>query len=120
MPVLLPQQGHCCGWTGPGSSYDCRMHFSKNHQGTLRNKISYSQVLEGTQHAQGSHSEVMDKGLSLSMLGVPRVSRVYSLLANLSIRGQEGKTGVTQVVSYWSYPGLSEKGLLKGRGGLVP
>ena len=31
---------------------------AKTHQGTLRNKIYYSQVLEDTQHVQGPHSNV--------------------------------------------------------------
>ena len=37
------------------------MHFSKNHQGTLRNKVYYSQVLEGTRQAPGPHCEVMER-----------------------------------------------------------
>lgn len=54
----FPHQGQCCGWTGPyRSSCDCRMHFGKNNQGTLKSKIYYSQVLESTWHAQELHSE---------------------------------------------------------------
>ena len=34
------------------------MHFSRNHQGTVRNKIHYSQILKGTWYIQGLHSEV--------------------------------------------------------------
>ena len=34
------------------------MHFSKNREGTLRHKIYYSQVLEGTWHGSGPHSRV--------------------------------------------------------------
>lgn len=70
------------------------MHFSKNHQGTLRNKAYYSQMLEDTLCTRGPHSEVDDGedreveessqtwGLSLlgSQDGMPRV---HSLLANL-------------------------------------
>lgn len=37
------------------------MHFSKNHQGTLRNKVYHSQVLEGTRQAPGPHCEVMER-----------------------------------------------------------
>lgn len=40
---------------GPlGSYYDGRMHFSKNHHGTWRNKMCYLQVLDSTWHAVGS------------------------------------------------------------------
>ena len=70
-----------------GSYCDCRMYFIKNHQGTLRNKISYSQVLEGTEQAQGPHSEAMGKERggpgALPLLGfesgVSRVLRVHYL-----------------------------------------
>lgn len=39
------------------------MHRSNNHQGTLKNKMQYSQVLEGTRYAQGQHNEVIGKGM---------------------------------------------------------
>lgn len=46
--------GQCRGWAGPCGSYSrCRIHFSKNHEGTLRSYFCYSQVLEGTQCAEG-------------------------------------------------------------------
>lgn len=41
-------------WTGSYSSYyDCKLRFSKNHEGTSKDKISSSQVPEGTSHAKG-------------------------------------------------------------------
>ena len=41
-------------WTSPSDSYyDCRMLLSNNYQEILKNKFYYSQVLEGTQYAQG-------------------------------------------------------------------
>ena len=61
-PTDIPlhhHRAHCCGWTKPcGSYYDSRMCFSKNYQGTLRNRIDHSQVLEGTWHTQWPHNEV--------------------------------------------------------------
>lgn len=84
--------------------YNRRMHFSKNHQETLRNKIQYSQVPEVTQHAQKSHSEVTRReknrereglGLSLPLLQsegeISRVSWVHYLLANLKHKYRMGR-----------------------------
>ena len=83
------------GWACSRGSYDDgRTHFSKHHQGTLRSKVYCSQVLEGTQHAQGPHSEVVGREGgrehrpgALPVLGsmseVSGVPQVHSLLENL-------------------------------------
>ena len=58
------------------------MHFSKNYQVTLRRKIYYSQVLEGTQHIWGPHSEIIErekrskKGEAKRMLKKNKVRRL--------------------------------------------
>ena len=47
--------------------------------------------------------------------GVPRVLWIYSwqiLNIRAGIREWEGKSGITQVVSYLGYPGLSKRGTL--------
>lgn len=41
-----------------GFSRDCSTHLSNKHQGTLKNKTYYSQVLEGTRLAQGPCTHV--------------------------------------------------------------
>lgn len=38
----------------------------------------------------------------------------------VGIRAQKEKSGVTKAVGYLSYPGLSEKEIFKGGGGLIP
>ena len=86
------------------------MHFCKNRQGNLR-KICYSQVLEGTQHAQGLHSEVVgererEKGPgALPLLGsnggASRISWVHSLMTNLKHKsGNQGMAREKQ--GHWS------------------
>ena len=67
------------------------MHFSYNHQRTLekKKKRHYSQVLEGTQHAQGPHGELLGGTRTHSSVFIEvevvvfRVSRAPSLLPNL-------------------------------------
>lgn len=45
----FPHQGRYCAWTSPWCSYyEGTTQFSKNHEGTLRIKWYYSQVLKGT------------------------------------------------------------------------
>lgn len=104
-PLGSPGRVQCCGLADPVVHNDRRTHYSKNHQGTLWNKIYYSQALEGTQHAQVPHRDIcgsrrgsMDMGVCLNEgqgLGVSGVSPGHLLLANL--KNRSGKLGERRV-----------------------
>lgn len=123
----FPHQGRCCGRTGPCSYCDCRMHFGKNNQGTLKSKIYYSQALESTWHAQGLHSEVevwvmgeaeREQTWALTLLGsehgclrLHEVTHYWPIWSTrVGIRAQETGGQVIEVVCYLSHPGFSERG----------
>lgn len=97
-------------------SYDHRTHFSKNPQKILRNRILfiYSQILEGTQHINGPHSEIEGRErdrvqtwgsvfIRVQGWGVWSFG-VSSLLANLKRKNRSYSMGewsrITQMVSY--------------------
>ena len=75
------------------------MHFSKNQQETLRNKIYYSRMLEGTRHARGPHSNVLGStrrgsttwcsAFIMFQGGVSRVLCVHPFISCLKVWEQE-------------------------------
>lgn len=105
----------------------------RKHQGTWRSKLYYLQVLEGTQHALESHREVVKEepghrfgalpllGYKVGCLGLLKSTLLWLIKSTRAgIRTQEGRSDVTQAVSYLSCPGLSEKATFMGGGSLIP
>ena len=116
---------------------------SRNHQRTFRNRFYSSQLLQGVWHAPGLHREVWSRlgrereadpgalpfsGFESGVLGFRGFLFIGFFLFfffNWLISSmREGimvceERRVTQVVSYLSYPGISEGGTFVGGGGLV-
>lgn len=51
----FPDQSQWCGWTGSCGSYDCKIHFRKNHHGNLKRQELLLLSPKGTWHTQ-AHS----------------------------------------------------------------
>lgn len=95
-----PDGSQWCGWTGfCGAYYDCKMHLSNNHHGTLKNQGLLLRDPRGCAAHPEPHNKVVGKERErerehrpgvLPLLGSrvvwPRVSKIHSLLANLKYK----------------------------------
>ena len=43
---IFQKRSQCCHWTDPCGSYDCKIHLSYNHQGTLKNMRYISHIFQ--------------------------------------------------------------------------
>lgn len=118
LAVLCPSQpinNQCCGWTGPcGSSYNCKMPLSNNHQGALKkNKcllltgpvnyivhldhIARSWVERKGQHGLGSAFNVVRGGAQgfLSLLFIGEIKT-----EEWEFKAWEEQKQLTETISY--------------------